>query len=172
MNIMVVGATGYVGARLVPLLVAEGHRVSCFVRNPAKLIQKNWNNVKIISGDILDLPTLEPALKEIDIIVYLVHSLNSAKSDFTVLDRQCAVNIAQVAEDSKIKRIIYLGGLGERTLDTSEHLLSRHEVGDLLRESNIPITEFRAAAIIGSGSSSFEIIHHLVNRLPITDFYK
>ena len=167
MNIMVVGATGYVGARLVPLLVAEGHRVSCFVRNPAKLIQKNWNNVKIISGDILDLPTLEPALKEIDIIVYLVHSLNSAKSDFTVLDRQCAVNIAQVAEDSKIKRIIYLGGLGERTLETSEHLLSRHEVGDLLRESNIPITEFRAAAIIGSGSSSFEIIHHLINRLPL-----
>ena len=123
--------------------------------------------MKIISGDVLDLPTLAPALKEIDIIVYLVHSLNSEKSDFTVLDRQGAVNIAQVAEDLKIKRIIYLGGLGERTLETSEHLLSRHEVGDLLRESNIPITEFRAAAIIGSGSASFEIIHHLVNRLPL-----
>jgi uncharacterized protein YbjT (DUF2867 family) len=167
MKVMVVGATGYVGARLVPLLIKEGHNVSCVVRNPEKLLHKNWHNVEIIKGDVLDIESLFPALAGIEILIYLVHSLNSENANFDVLDRQGAVNIAQAAQNAQVKRIIYLGGLGEKTVETSEHLLSRHEVGNLLRESNIPVTEFRAAAIIGSGSASFEIIHHLVNRLPL-----
>lgn len=166
-NVLVLGATGYIGGRLVPRLLAEHHGVRCLVRSPKKLAGKTWNNVEIVQGDVLRPETLDQAFQGIDVVFYLIHSMTGGDKQFERNDRTAAENVAQAASHSSVKRIIYLGGLGDRNSKQSPHLRSRHEVGDILRTSKIPVTELRAGIIIGPGSASFEMIHHLVNRLPI-----
>lgn len=168
MHVLILGATGYVGGRLVPRLLEAGHTVRCMVRDPRKAAGKPWaDRVDIVAGDVLRPETLDPAFAGIDIIYYLIHSMATGEGEFESLDRRAAQAVAAQAETSGVKRIVYLGGLGRRDEAQSPHLRSRHEVGDMLRTGTVPVTEFRAAVIVGSGSLSFELIHHLVNRLPL-----
>lgn len=168
MKILVLGATGYVGGRLVPRLKAAGHEVVCLVRNPNKAKGRHWaEGTEIVPGNILDPDSLDRAMKGVEVVYHLVHSMGAGEGAFAELDRRGAANVASVATANQVSRIIYLGGLGSKQELTSEHLRSRHEVGDILRGSQAAVTEFRAAVIIGSGSLSFELIHHLVNRLPV-----
>jgi uncharacterized protein YbjT (DUF2867 family) len=120
-----------------------------------------------MEGDALNASSLDPAFQQVSVVYYLVHSMSNPASDFAELDRQAARNVGDVAKRLGIERLIYLGGLGQRREEQSPHLRSRHEVGDVLRESGVPVTEFRAAVIVGAGSLSFEMIHHLANRLPV-----
>ncbi len=167
-KILVLGATGYVGGRLVPRLLQEGHPVRCLVRNARKISGRKWAKaVEVFEGDVLKAATLPLAFQDIDFIYYLVHSMAAGEKEFQEMDRKAAVHVASAAEQSGVKRIIYLGGLGRRDVSQSAHLRSRHEVGDIFRSGAVPATEFRAAVVVGSGSLSFEMIHHLVNRLPI-----
>ena len=167
-KVLVLGATGYIGSRLVPDLVANGHSVRCLVRDARKLSGKSWSaDVETFQGDVLKRESLDKAFAGVDAVYYLVHSMASLDGSFEDLDRRAANNVADAAYENGVKRIIYLGGLGKRDDGQSTHLKSRHEVGDLLRVSGVPVTEFRAAVIVGSGSLSFELIHHLVNRLPV-----
>jgi uncharacterized protein YbjT (DUF2867 family) len=166
-KILVLGATGYIGGLLVPRLLLKGHHVHCLVRSPKKLAVKNWKNVEISQGDVLKPETFGTAFENADVLFYLIHSMMGGKNQFEYDDRVAAENVARAVRHSSVKQIIYLGGLGDRSKTRSPHLRSRHEVGDILRTSGIPVTEFRAGIIIGAGSASFEMIHHLVNRLPI-----
>lgn len=165
-KILVAGASGYVGGRLVPRLIQNGHQVRCLARKPEILQARNWEEVEIVQGDVLNLESLENALKNIDVAYYLVHSMKS-KGKFEDRDAQGAKNFRIAANSSGIKRIIYLGGLAKESPELSSHLKSRQEVGDILRESGVEVTELRASIIIGSGSASFEIIRDLVKKLPI-----
>ncbi|UCD62858.1 MAG: SDR family oxidoreductase [Candidatus Zixiibacteriota bacterium] len=168
MTILVLGATGYVGGRLVPGLLERGHRVRCLTRDPLKVSARPWSDrVEIVPGDVLSIDSLRPAMDGVDVVYYLVHSMAAGLAHFESLDRVAAENAAAVAAQSNVKRIIYLGGLGRSHEELSPHLRSRHEVGAILRRGSVPVTEFRAAVIVGSGSLSFEMIHHLVNRLPV-----
>lgn len=161
------GATGYIGGRLVPLLLQSGARVRVLAREPRKLARRNWPGVEVFQGDVLVPETLPAALKDIEIAYYLVHSLATSGEDFSELDRIAATNFANAAKSAGVKRIIYLGGLGITGSDLSEHLRSRHQTGDALRSTGIPVTELRAAIIVGSGSASFLIIYDLVRKLPL-----
>lgn len=165
--ILVLGATGYVGSRLVPQIVNEGHQVRCLVRDPQRLTGANTLQCEIVEGDLLRTETLSFAFSGVEIVYYLVHSMRVGEKEFADLDRAAARNVVLAAERAGVQRIIYLGGLGRRDIAQSPHLRSRHEVGDILRSGNIAVTELRAAVILGSGSASFEMMHHLVNRLPI-----
>ncbi len=167
-HVLVLGATGYVGGRLVPRLIKRGHRVRAMVRDRRKAGGRDWaEQVDIVEGDVLRSETLDRAFDGIDAAYYLIHSMATSTENFEELDRKAARNVAIAAESAGIKQIVYLGGLGRRGSDQSPHLRSRHEVGDTLRSGKTPVTEFRAAVIVGSGSLSFELIHHLVNRLPV-----
>lgn len=166
-TILVLGATGYVGGRLVPRLLEREHPVRCLVRDRRKIMGRPWSGqVEVVEGDVLKPATLPAAFAGIEIVYYLVHSMDSAGSAFAQLDRIAAENVSRCAADAGVSRVIYLGGLGRRDEEQSEHLRSRHETGDILRQGSVPVTELRAAVIVGSGSISFELIHHLVNRLP------
>ena len=168
--IAVLGATGYIGARLVPRLLAAGWRVRAIGRDPAKLAGRPWAaapGVETVAGDVLDRHSLEQALMGCQAAFYLVHSMNPQATDFAAADRAGAENMVAAAAAAGVKRIIYLGGLGEDDPQLSHHLRSRHEVGDILRRGSVPVTVFRAAMIIGSGSASFEILRYLVERLPV-----
>ncbi len=165
-KILIVGATGYVGGHLVPALLKKGYQVRCMVRNPEKLLARNWKNVEIIEGDVLKPETLPKALKNIHTAYYLVHSMGGSKN-FEKTDAVAAANFCKAAKASNIQRIIYLGGLAKDTDSLSSHLKSRQEVGTILGSSGVPVTEFRASIIIGSGSASFEIIRDLVKKLPV-----
>lgn len=167
-KILVLGATGYIGGRLVPRLAQRGHAVRCLVRDLNKSRQKPWaDDVELFEGDVLNSDTLTEAFRGVSAVYYLIHSMGADEDRFAQLDRTAAENVRAAAEQSGVNRIIYLGGLGRREDQTSRHLRSRHEVGEILREGSVPVTEFRAAIIVGSGSVSFEMIHHLVNRLPL-----
>lgn len=164
--VLVLGATGYIGGRLVPQLIRARHNVRVLVRNRAKLEGRPWfEQVEIFEGDVLQPETLDKAISGCHVLYYLIHSMKSG-ADFENMDRRAAINVLNAAEKNNLKRIIYLGGLGRRDIGQSSHLRSRHEVGDILRSGKISVTELRAAVVIGSGSLSFEMIHHLVNRLP------
>jgi len=166
----VVGATGYVGGRLVPLLLKKGRTVRVLVRNPAKLQGREWcphPRLEVITGNILDRDTLTQALNGCGVGYYLVHSMQNEVADFRQTDHEAAVNMREIAEAVGLKRIIYLSGLGEESSDLSRHLRSRAEVGKLLKDGQVPVTILRAAMIIGSGSASFAILRHLVERLPV-----
>jgi uncharacterized protein YbjT (DUF2867 family) len=168
MNILVLGATGYVGGQLVPRLIERGHSVRCLVRDQSKVADKPWSNhVEITQGDVLKPETLAESMNDIDVVYYLIHSMGADEKDFESLDRKAATNVSREAAEAGASRIIYLGGLGRKESETSPHLRSRHEVGEVLREGSVPLTEFRAAVIVGIGSISFEMIHYLVNRLPV-----
>ena len=164
--ILVTGATGYVGGRLLPLLVADGWRVRCLARQPEHLSPRVPAGVEVVQGDLLDAASLSAAMQGVDAAFYLVHSMGST-GDFETQDRLAAESFAVAARAASVQRIIYLGGLGKDEPDLSAHLRSRHEVGERLRAHVVPVIEFRASIIIGSGSLSFEMIRALVERLPV-----
>jgi uncharacterized protein YbjT (DUF2867 family) len=172
--ILVTGATGYVGGRLVPELLDDGRRVRALARRPGKLAGRAFADhprFEAVAGDVLDRETLLPALEGVRVAYYLVHSLGGvggAGADFAEADRRAARTFATACADCGVERIIYLSGLGNEADDQlSEHLRSRHETGEALREAGVPVTELRAAIIVGSGSASFDIIHDLVWHLPV-----
>jgi uncharacterized protein YbjT (DUF2867 family) len=163
--ILVTGATGYVGGRLLRRLEKQGYRVRGLARRPEALRQKAGPTTEVVAGDVLDRPSLDIALRGVDAAYYLVHSMGS--SSFEEADRQAARNFGEAAKAAGVRGIIYLGGLGSGEEALSPHLRSRQEVGRILRESGVPVLEFRASIVIGSGSLSFEMIRTLVERLPI-----
>jgi uncharacterized protein YbjT (DUF2867 family) len=165
--ILVTGATGYVGGRLVPRLLGAGYRVRCLVRDPARLQGRAWlNQVELATGDMFRPDLLVAAMRDVQVVYYLVHSLGGG-SDFSERDLLAARNCASAAKQAGVERIIYLGGLGDPQAALSPHLRSRQETGAALREAGVPVTEFRAAVIVGSGSLSFEMIRYLTERLPV-----
>lgn len=167
MRILVTGATGYIGGRLVPSLLEAGHEVRCLARDPDKLSQDPWRDrVDVVAGDVLDATTLGGALAGCDAAYYLVHSMDGGDEDFRERDRRAAETFRSAADDAGIGRIVYLGGLGAGD-DLSHHLASRQEVGAILAAGATPVTEVRAAVIIGSGSVSFEMMRYLTEVLPI-----
>jgi uncharacterized protein YbjT (DUF2867 family) len=169
-RIAVAGVTGYIGGRLVPRLLDAGYSVRCLVRSPQKLQDREWVHrpgVEVCATDLNDPASLTDHLAGCDAAYYLVHSMIAAGSDYSKTDRDLASHFAQAAKTAGVRRIIYLGGLGETGAHLSEHLSSRREVEDMLASSGVPVTVFRAAMIIGSGSASFEILRYLVERLPV-----
>ena len=165
-SVLLTGATGYVGGRLLPLLESRSLKVRCLARRPDNLRGRTAPNTEIVAGDVLDPESLKNALVGIHTAYYLVHSMGSTGS-FEDQDRAAARNFAKAARDAGVKRIIYLGGLGDDDEDLSPHLRSRHEVGAVLRESGCVVVELRASIVIGSGSLSFELVRALVQRLPV-----
>jgi uncharacterized protein YbjT (DUF2867 family) len=164
--ILLTGATGYIGGRLLPSLEKQGYRLRCLARHPDILKPKVGPSTDVVAGDVLDRQSLESAMRGVDVAYYMVHSMQSTGS-FEDTDRQAARNFSHAAKEAGVKGLIYVGGLGSDEEDLSAHLRSRHEVGDILRESGLPVCEFRASAVIGSGSASFELIRALVERLPV-----
>ncbi len=169
--ILVTGGTGYVGGRLIPRLLAAGHKLRAMARSPERLLCRPWGrhpNIDVIPGDALDRDAFLHAAQGCDIAYYLIHSMNAAKGKFAEVDRTAAQNMVTAAEQNRLKRIIYLGGLGEQDHEAlSKHLKSRHEVEDILMASTVPVTNLRAAMILGSGSASFEMLRYLMDRLPV-----
>ncbi len=164
--ILLTGATGYVGGRLLPLLVRDGWRVRCLARQPERVRSRVPEGVEVVAGDVLDADSLEGAMCGVEAAFYLIHSMG-ATGDFEEQDRRAADQFAHAAQRAGVGRIVYLGGLGEDDATMSAHLRSRHEVGERLRAHGVPVLELRASIIIGSGSLSFEMIRALVERLPV-----
>jgi uncharacterized protein YbjT (DUF2867 family) len=165
-HVLVTGATGYIGGRLVGRLRSQGASVRCVTRDLRRLDGRRWSGVEIVEGDLVDENDACQALNGIDVSYYLVHSMASGQA-FPERDRRIAHTFALAARRTGVKRIVYLGGLGDSDEISSEHLSSRHEVGRILASSGVPVVEFRAAVIVGSGSVSFEIIRYLTERLPV-----
>jgi uncharacterized protein YbjT (DUF2867 family) len=169
--ILVAGATGYVGGRLIPALLDAGYRVRAMGRSIEKLACRPWGhhpNVDLTRGDVLDLESLKRALSGCGAAYYLVHSMIAQKHKFVEADRRAAQNMVSAAESTGIERIIYLGGLSEKKGGPlSRHLRSRIEVAEILQSGKVPVTDLRAPMILGSGSASFEILRYLVERLPV-----
>lgn len=165
--VLVLGASGYVGGRLVPRLLDAGYRVRCLARSPQKLRGLPWGDrVEVVHGDLLDRDGMAAAFADVHAVYHLVHSMGSV-TDFAAADRTIARYVSRAAELHGVGRIVYLGGLGETNAHTSSHLRSRAEVGEVLRDSSVPTTVLRAAVVIGSGSASFEMLRHLVEKLPV-----
>ena len=166
-NILVTGATGYIGGRLVPRLIEEGYSVRVLVRSRSRIASRPWaGQVEVSVGDVRDSRALQEAMHGIDSAYYLIHSMGSGPG-FRDLDVELARSFGHAAKEAGVRHIIYLGGLGEPDGELSAHLRSRQESGQALREGGVHVTEFRAAVIVGTGSVSFEIIRHLVERLPV-----
>lgn len=169
--VLVTGATGYVGGRLVPFLLESGYPVRAMSRSVAKLRGRHWSahpNVELVRGDMMDPASLDRATNGCSAAFYLVHAMYDGGKEFAAAERQAAMNMRAAAEKNNLNRMIYLGGLGDASHEElSEHLRSRHEVADILQAGRVPTTFLRAAVILGSGSVSFEIIRYLVERLPV-----
>lgn len=166
MNVLIVGASGYVGGRLVALLAADGHQLRLASRDPRGLSER-FPDAEVVRIDLLDPATLAPALDEIDTVYYLAHSMAGGEQGFALRDLRAARWFGQAARESGVKHIVYLGGLGDPASGLSAHLASRQETGAELTSHGVPVTEFRAAVIIGSGSASFELLRSLVEHLPV-----
>ena len=166
MRVLVTGATGYIGGRLMTRLSGKGHTIRCLARDPRRLEGRAWADVEVVAGDVGDPEALARAMEGIDVAYYLVHSMASGYA-FRKKDRAMAQDFGRAAARAGVRRIIYLGGLGDPDRVESKHLISRQEVGRCLAESGVPVIEFRAAVIVGSGSASFEIIRSLTERLPL-----
>src|SRR6266536_56392 len=165
--ILVTGATGYVGGRLVPRLLEAGYRVRCLVRDPNRLQGHSWlKRVEVVSGDALVPGALTEAMKDVSVAYYLIHGKQGGQISAN-RDLDVARNFAEAAGETNIERIIYLGELVDSTSDLSPYLRSRHETGYILRTSHVPVTEFRAGMIVGSGSALFEMIRYLTEREPV-----
>jgi uncharacterized protein YbjT (DUF2867 family) len=165
--ILLTGSSGYVGGRLIPLLEQQGVKLRCLVRNPEKMRSRVKETTEIVQGDVLDSSSLDQALHGVQTAYYLVHLMFGSK-DFEKEDRQAATNFAVAAKKAGVRRLIYLGGLGDDSdPKLSPHLRSRHEVGKILRESGVETIEFRASLVIGAGSLSFDLVKSLTDRLPV-----
>ncbi len=167
MRILVSGATGYVGSRLIPRLVDSGHDVSCLVRDASRVDPGVAQSARIVVADVLQPESVVAAMQGIEVAYYLIHSMSASGGDFQERDRLAAHNFAVAASQAGVNRIIYLGGLASETSEISLHLKSRHETGETLRRFGPPVTEFRAGIIVGNGSVSFELIRYLTERLPV-----
>ncbi|MGD9187090.1 MAG: SDR family oxidoreductase [Desulfobacteraceae bacterium] len=169
--ILITGGTGYVGGRLIPRLLEAGHTIRAMARSPERLLCRPWGrhpNIEIAAGDALDREAFVRAAQGCGAAYYLIHSMNAAKGMFARADRTAAQNMVAAAQANQLTRIIYLGGLGEQDHEAlSKHLKSRHEVERILMESSVPVTNLRAAMILGAGSASFEMLRYLVDRLPV-----
>ena len=168
--ILVTGATGYVGGRLIPALLDAGYRVRAMGRSLEKVGCRPWaghSRVELVQGDVLDLESLKQATSSCRAAYYLVHSMIAQKEKFVEADRHAAQNMVEAALAAGLERIIYLGGLAEVSQGSlSKHLKSRIEVADILQDGPVPTTDLRTPMILGSGSASFEILRYLVERLP------
>lgn len=166
MKCVVFGATGYLGARLIPQLLSAGHTVRLMARSPDKLDDVPWRDqVDVVQGDVADATSVREALAGQEVLYYLVHSL--LRPDFMEFDERAARTVAGAAAEAGLSRIVYVGGIIPEGQVLSDHLASRAQVGELLRESGVPTVELRAAAIIGAGSASFEMLRYLTERLPL-----
>jgi uncharacterized protein YbjT (DUF2867 family) len=162
----VTGATGYVGGRLVPELLAAGHQVRVMVRSPDRVRERAWAaDVEIAKADATDAEEVAAALQGIDVAYYLLHSIASG-DEFERTEHEMASTFASAADSARVRRIVYLGGLTPPEGELSQHLASRHAVGELFLKSAVPAAYLRAAVIIGSGSASFEMLRYLTERLP------
>ena len=166
---LVTGVTGYIGGRLVPKLLQNGYEVRVLSRDADRLQGRRWiDQVEVVEADVLKPQTLEGVMSDVDVAYYLIHSMSGTEnSDFHERDIEAARNFGRYAREEGVKRIIYLGGLGSDNDKLSKHLKSRQLTGKTLRESGVPVTEFRAAIVVGSGSKSFEMIRYLTERIPM-----
>jgi uncharacterized protein YbjT (DUF2867 family) len=169
-RVAIAGATGYIGGRLVPHLLENGYKVRCLVRSREKLAGREWAahpDVEVCTSNLEDCAALAKDLASCEAAFYLVHSMTSAGAAYAERDRHLALQFASAAREAGVRRIVYLGGLGETGANLSQHLSSRREVESALASAGVPVTALRAAMIIGSGSASFEILRYLVERLPV-----
>jgi uncharacterized protein YbjT (DUF2867 family) len=166
-KVLVTGATGYIGGRLVPRLLDQGYAVRCLARHPAHLEGRDWPGCEIVPGDALHPGDLERALAGMDAAYYLIHAVASRRSDFPPLEAEAAHRFAQAAKSAGVRRVVFLGGMGGGAGRLSRHLMSRQAVGEILRREGPPTTELRAAIIVGSGSVPFEMIRHIVEQHPV-----
>jgi len=163
--VLLTGATGYIGGRLLRHFEEAGRHVRCLARNP-RHVRTTRSTTEVVRGDCLDEESLDRALTGVDTAYYLVHSM-SAGGDFAEVDRRAAANFGRAAARAGVRRIIYLGGLADQAGSLSTHLQSRAETGSVLRDSGVPVIEFRASIVVGAGSLSFQMIEALVERLPV-----
>jgi uncharacterized protein YbjT (DUF2867 family) len=164
---LLTGGSGYVGGRLIPMLERRGEALRCLARDPEKMRPLVLPTTEVVKGDVLDRPSLDEALRGVHTAYYLVHLMSGSK-DFEREDRQAATNFAGAAKQAGVRRLVYLGGLGDDADPSlSPHLRSRHEVGDILRGSGVETVEFRASMVVGAGSLSFQLMKALTDRLPV-----
>lgn len=166
MRVLVAGATGYVGGRLVPRLISDGHEVRCLARSPEKLSFQPWrDHIDVVAGDVLDEVPLKDALNGCDVAVYLIHSTAQHRSA-RAADAKAARLFAAAADEAGIDRIVYLSSLAQAP-DRSAHAASRHDVGRILADGGVPVAEIRAGMILGSGSLAFDMLGHLTDASPL-----
>lgn len=165
-KILVIGVTGYIGGRLVPRLLERDYEVRCMARDVSRA-EGRWEGAEVVHGDVMDKDSLKKAMEEIDAAYYLIHSMSAGEKDFVDKDIRAADNFASAAREAGVQRIVYLGGLGSSEDTLSPHLEPRQKTGDELRKGSVPVTEFRAGMIVGSGSISFEMVRYLTERVPV-----
>lgn len=168
MRILVTGTSGYIGKRLIPLLLKDNHEIICVVRDKIRIEKSylNDDNIEIIEADFLDADSLHKIPKNINVAYYLIHSMSNSSKDFEEMERRCAINFKRYFETTQVRQVIYLGGIANDD-KLSKHLQSRKNVEKELNSTSYSLTVFRAGIIVGSGSSSFEIIRDLVEKLPV-----
>lgn len=165
---LLTGASGYIGGRLISLLQTQPVALRCLARDLAKLRPLVSESIEVVRGDVLDRTSLDTALVGVTTAYYLVHLMSDSSKDFEQQDRQAAENFGQAAKQAGVQRIIYLGGLGDDAdPKLSPHLRSRHEVGQILRDSGVETIELRAGMVVGAGSLSFQLMKSLTDRLPV-----